>query len=411
MADDFRIQRYRSADRDCVFALLRAAYSDDFATRLIRQWDWKYDSHPSNREAEQARRINHEKLEPFIIKTYSAETLTEWGLSLDQLDALPDDAPYVLLLKDADKVVAMEGSLPQAFLVNGTRQLVSVQCDLAVHPDYRGRGLSMKLLLRIALEHGLTMSWSNLNSRRVGMGWPGKVSRQRSLSPTSRWGYVRVVPLVKPIDWAYLAHRATGIRLLGNAAAAVAAGARRLRSTLGKTPALPGVEVFQAESFDSRIDDLWHRASREHPVIGVRDQSYLNWRFGARPDASYIRLIATRGSNIIGYLVFRIAEQEGERWGYIVDFLVEANDTSVFELMLLDAEQRMTREGVKGVVCVIAMPPLRGELRRQGFYPAFFRTPAYLGGSVTSPDPDLKVYAEVRKWFVTSGDGDVEMSF
>src|ERR1035441_3220587 len=115
MADDFRIQRYRSADRDCVFALLRAAYSDDFATRLIRQWDWKYDSHPSNREAEQARRINHEKLEPFIIKTYSAETLTEWGLSLDQLDALPDDAPYVLLLKDGDKVVAMEGALPQAF--------------------------------------------------------------------------------------------------------------------------------------------------------------------------------------------------------------------------------------------------------------------------------------------------------
>jgi hypothetical protein len=34
-----------------VFDLVRVAFSADFADRLIRQWDWKYDSHPLKREA------------------------------------------------------------------------------------------------------------------------------------------------------------------------------------------------------------------------------------------------------------------------------------------------------------------------------------------------------------------------
>src|SRR5690349_4621324 len=99
MTDEFRIQRYSPADRPGVFELLKSAYSEDFADRLIRQWDWKYDSHPSNREAEHERRANRERLWPFIIKNYSADTLTQWGVTLGELERLPEDAPYVLLLK------------------------------------------------------------------------------------------------------------------------------------------------------------------------------------------------------------------------------------------------------------------------------------------------------------------------
>jgi hypothetical protein len=316
----------------------------------------------------------------------------------------------MLLLKDGDRVIAMQGALPQPFLINGTRQLVSIGCDTAVHPDYRGRKLSLPLMLRMALEHGLTFGWSNPKSLSVWAGWLKRLLRQKRHNPASRWGYVRVVPLVKPIDWAFVTSRATGVGLLGKVAAGAAAGIRRVKGGPGKTPS-HGIAVFQTESFDDRIDDLWRRCAAEHPVIGVRDRNYLNWRFCARPDASYTRLVATRGSEIIGYLVYRIAEQEGARWGYLVDFLVEGNDAAIFDTMLRNAEERMIKEGVKGIVCVIARPPYREALRRSGFFPALFRTPAFLGGSVTSPDPNLKIYGEVRKWFVTAGDGDVDMSF
>jgi hypothetical protein len=412
MPADFRIQRYCDADRDGVFALVRVSYSDEFANRLIRQWDWKYDSHPANFEAEEARRNNRENLWPFIVKTYSPETMEQWGVTtLEGFDPPTPGAPYLLLVKDGDKVIAMQGALPQAFLVNGTRQLVSIGCDSAVHPDYRGRKTSLPLMLRMALEHGFTFGWSNPKSASVWMKWVRRALREKRDTPGSKWGYVRVPPFVKPIDWGYLTSRTTGIQLLGDAVAVVSDGARRVKNKFRKAPSLPGVAVFQTESFDDRMDNLWHRCAPEHPVIGVRDRNYLSWRFDARPDASYARLLATRGANVIGYLVFRVAEQEGVRWGYLVDFLVEANDRTVFEMMLHDAEDRMIRAGVKGIVCVIARPPYREVLRRRGFYPALFRTPAFLGGSVTSPEPNLRIYGEVKKWFVTAGDGDVDMSF
>jgi hypothetical protein len=122
-------------------------------------------------------------------------------------------------------------------------------------------------------------------------------------------------------------------------------------------------------------------------------------------------VVAARGRNLIGYLIFRIAEQEGARWGHIVDFLVEGNDLVVFELMLSDAEGRMAVAGVKGIVCVAAMGPFRLALRRYGFFPAVLRIPTFMGGSATTLDEQLKTYGNVKKWFATAGDGDLEMAF
>ena len=39
-----------------MFALLREAFSEQYAQHLMQIWNWKYDSHPLNREAEKTRR-------------------------------------------------------------------------------------------------------------------------------------------------------------------------------------------------------------------------------------------------------------------------------------------------------------------------------------------------------------------
>jgi hypothetical protein len=172
------------------------------------------------------------------------------------------------------------------------------------------------------------------------------------------------------------------------------------------------VDIIEVESFDARFNQLWKRCATAHDVIAVRDPNYLNWRFGARPDASYTCLAAVRGSAVIGYLVCRIVERKGAPWGYIVDFLCEGGgSTSVFGSLLTRAEELMTRAGAKSLICVIAQEPFRSVLRRAGFYPAVLGSLSFLGGSVTSADPRLNVYAELSKWFVTVGDGDAELSF
>ena len=412
MPENFSLRRYTDADRAAVLNLMRVAISEQYAQHLSHIWDWKYDSHPLNREMEEVRYLNRHKLLGDLESTGLAPVVASWGISTQEFPPYRDGAPYILLLRENRRIAAMMGCLPQAFLIKGRRFLISAGCDMAVHPDYRGKSLSMLASTRMALDHGLTLGWSNETSRRVGERFARKTLRQWRSKTTSSWGRMRVVALVKPIDWNYMLHRTTNVNLPGNIAAVVAAGAQRVNNPFGKAEPALGLEVFRLESFDERIDDLWRRASQEHSVIGIRDSAYLNWRFNSRPDASYVAIAAAdREGKILGYLVYRIIEQDGARWGYIVDFLSAGDPSGTFALMVRRAEEMMSRDEVKAIVCFIAKAPYRQVLRRAGFYPSVFGTRSYVGGAIIKEDLSLRPFAEVQKWFITMSDGDAEMVF
>ena len=411
MSEDFTIRRYAEADRPRVFELIRAAVSEQYANHLMRIWDWKYDSHPLNREADRARRTYLRASWDEVVAALSVELMKQWGVSLDDLGGLPETAPYVLLLEQGNRLAAMTAALPQAFLINGERHLVCSSCDSAVHPDFRGSSLSMRISIRMSVEHGLIQGWSNKSSIAVGKRFSRKNYNQWRHRTNATWRTMRVVPLVKPIDWSYMVHRSTNINLPGHIAAAVATGAQRVAAPFGKPTPAADIDVFRLENFDSRIDDLWRRASREHSVIAIRDSAYLNWRFNGRPDATYVCLAAADGSNLLGYLVYRMVEQDGARWAYIVDFLTEGDPASTFALLVARAEELMMRDGAKAIVCFIAKAPFRQALRRAGFYPSVFGTRSYLTGAVITEDLRLQPFAEIQKWFVSMADGDAEMIF
>ena len=414
MSDELRVQRYTDADRAGVVDLMRDAFSEDYAQHLDAMWDWKYGAHPLNREAEQVRRANHDRMWSNLTQNYSEDIRAQWGLTLDDLNPVPDDAPYVLLLKDGDKVAAMEGSLPRAILINGERHLASIGCDLAVHPNYRGRQLSMRLAIRTMSEHRLALGWYNTSSWASTGQWQKKTApalRQIAHPNPPASGKIRLVALVKPIDWPYMLERATGIRLPASIAALAGAGANRISALRTKQVVMPGVEVFKLEIFDSRFDDLWQRCSHEHQVIGIRDREYLNWRFNSRPDGSYICLAAACGMQIIGYLVYRIVERDGGRSGYIVDFLAEGEPNLAFAILVSHAEDLMVWAGVQSIVCLIAKATYRRVLHQAGFYPAVRGVRSYVTAEVSVPDAQVGVYADLPKWFLTMADGDAEMAF
>jgi hypothetical protein len=406
MSDEFRMLRYTPADQRGVFELMRAAVSEKYAHHLVDQWNWKYDSHPLNTAAERARKAYRVKILPRLLATYPPEVLASWGVSLDEFDPIPDDAPYILLLKDGARVIAMVGTFPQEFLIAGTPQLVTIGCDSAVHPDYRGKFLSMRLTMRLATEHHLVATWSNRSTEKVRTTWR---KRNASQAPANHPGPVRmrVVALVKPLDWSYMVHRATGVGLPRAIAKVMTSGAYRAgtRTRLASS----GVDVFRMESFDHRIDDLWRRASLEHEVIAIRDANYLNWRFNSRPEVIYQCLAATRGDNLIGYLIYRIVEQDGAPWGYIVDFLAQGDPSGAFAMLLERAEELMLREGVKSIVCSMAKASFRRVLRRAGFYPAVFGEPLIMTAGITQPGADRSAFVELPSWFVTMADGDAEV--
>ena len=174
---------------------------------------------------------------------------------------------------------------------------------------------------------------------------------------------------------------------------------------------MQGIRIQEARSFDDRMDSLWSSARDDYAVIGVSNCRYLNWRFVARPDASYSYLIALRENDIVGYLVFRLADRDGMRCGYIVDYLVEKQSAALFSLLLQETEQQMTHGGAKAIICAIAPAGYRSTLWRYGFYAARLGTTPNLEAGVHAVDPALKLFADLSQWFVTMGDGNLEPSY
>ncbi len=50
-------------------------------------------------------------------------------------------------------------------------------------------------------------------------------------------------------------------------------------------------QIRRVERFDSSVDGLWRRCKQNLPLAIIRDSRYLNWRYAACPDRSYILLL------------------------------------------------------------------------------------------------------------------------
>ncbi len=356
--DSFNIARYDERDRDEVFALLRETLPPPASERLMRQWDWKYDRNPFN----------------------------------------PDGRPYILLLKDGPRLIAMLGTLPLRAAINGVERYVSHSCDWVLRAEYRNRGTGRPLVHRLRTERPLRFSWQNALS-------------YRSLRH-SRGTYARLLPLIKPLDIGRLVTQVTGSRTLGRGSAALVAATRRVTSALTRDTADAPIRITQLTSFDERFDDLWRRVHPHYPVIVVRDRAYLQWRFGQRPDVSYLILGALRGAELAGYLILRAGEVDDERLGFLVDFLVEPGGTRTLTALVRAAVEWLRRDGAKAISCRASAAAHRCTLYTHGFLPFFWGPPGYAHAVAETALPaDARSFEDLRHWYLTMGDGDLEMAF
>jgi hypothetical protein len=266
-----------------------------------------------------------------------------------------------------------------------------------IHPDYRGQGLSRQIVRQYMTDHPIRFAWLN------------EVS-QKTVAPLSTSRYARLVFLFRLMDFSQVIYKTTGNRLLRCWSSLFTSAAQRFTHVLHRRPSPPGVTITQVAKFDQRVDSFWERISRNYPVIIVRNQSYLNWRFVRRPDAKYTLLAATRGDNLVGYIVLRVIEKFGIQCGYLTDFLVEGRSSSLLRYLIYKTIAYLRNERTEFIICLATMQFFRQTLYRMGFIPWWLK-PKYFYPCLALPDPELQVFRDSRQWYLTMGDGDLEMSF
>jgi len=348
------LHRYCASDRDEVLDFLREVAPPEAGARMIAQWPWKYETNPFT----------------------------------------PPEGPVIDFLRVGPKMVSLLAGFSLAD-VDGRSS--NTRGRVVAHGwsilNYRGRNLWRQVKSVRQTDPPVQIGWSRL---------PARVSNNVNfLSDPVR-------PLLRILDSGPLVALLTRSRRLASIASAVSKGVRIATAAFG-TRRDRRDAVVRLESFDDRADSLWERARRPESAMVVRDHRYLNWRYCQRPDATYSLYAFEHERRLDGFLVARAATYRDMRWGYLVDFLAPENSRDVLRALISTAVDDFRQLGVAAVSCFATDPATRGALFRSGFFPAPQRKPIRFVHLVRKRD-DLAKFRAVKPWYLTMGDGDLEMA-
>lgn len=355
MGEDPVRHQYRSSDRPELFEFLRESLSTDDSDRLIKQWSWRYEASPFN----------------------------------------PVEGPSIDIIRIGSKLAALVAGFRVKMSMGGIECFGESRGVWLVHPRHRGHHLWRRVLTVQAPDTPILFGWSRV---------PGRAAVD------DKWVVERITPMLRVLDLRSLIKHFTNSRWLSAIGGGVSAALRLAGQLPGHTRGDRSHLVVRLSSFDDRVDTTFERARRAHLAMVVRDHRYLNWRYCQRPDATYMLFGAESGSELSGFLVARAGERQGVPLGYLVDFLAPATSGEVLSSLVGQAHDEFRGIGVAAVVCYATGPVVRHTLFRYGFFPFRQRRPMQFNRSILPGRNDLAKFAALRNWYVTMGDGDLEMA-
>jgi len=301
-----------------------------------------------------------------------------------------------LVLEIEGRVAAYEGIMPFRFSVSGEDVDGFIYHDTMVDPEMRGRGLGkrfVKSILEACPEFSVAV-WMNAPNMRVfeRCGW---------LPVDSLPTYVRGYTIRNMVK--------TRLPVFNHAAEASVGALAGLLYRLEKSLSdysFRGYDVGIVESFDERVDALFHAVRREFPFIAFRTGDVLNWKFMDSPSCRFVRMICSRGTELQGYLVFRVRDShDGRRIATVYDFLCPPRRIDVFLALMRRAVIEIERQRPDTLEVLCTDRRFAGALKRLMFVRARDNPGAlkYIHAESADPPPGI---GRGENWFFTFGDGD-----
>ncbi|HZK84969.1 MAG TPA: GNAT family N-acetyltransferase [Desulfosporosinus sp.] len=186
-------------------------------------------------------------------------------------------------------------------------------------------------------------------------------------------------------------------------------------------------EVYSFTAFNlSEVNAFWANVHHKYPIMGIRDEDYLRWRYFDIPLRDY-QIYGVRQKNsskLLGYIVGRCTEVDGMSSGMIVDFLFdpkhpatgrllvhrllnffkENNMELAGSLMLPHTEESQALKAEGFFTCPKALEPQPFPVVYRRFNPSVGEGDVQKNGVEID---DLDSLLELKRWFLTMGDYDV----
>jgi GNAT superfamily N-acetyltransferase len=232
---------------------------------------------------------------------------------------------------DGDRIVGVNHSYPIRIKIGDGIHASSFAADTAVQADYRGLGISVKMIeqgIRSRQEKGTKFTYFvTRHPRLIRMN-----SKRYPIFPRSITNLVRI----RDIDYhleAMPMDRANLLKLGFKGAKLMNKLKHRSEKNVSGS-----IRVSDVESFDERIDLLWDKVALECDFSMERRREYLNWRYCDPRSGGFTIRLAAEGGDIVGYSVMRINKYNKEYpIGYIVDIFAPPRRLDILNALASDA--------------------------------------------------------------------------
>jgi GNAT superfamily N-acetyltransferase len=306
----------------------------------------------------------------------------------------PDGKAFIYIVEDRNKMVGHFADIRRRFSVQGEVVLGTLSLDLMVHPDYWRRGIFEAMgnygAQRVKQENGLILTAFPI--------------RPETISGLKKIGWKEVVKLpvlVCPIRFHGILNRYFHFLPLSLLLGGIARFFYFLFFGWKKRRELEEIEIERVDKLDDQINGFWQKALSLFPIIGIRNQNYLTWRYLQHPTRNYTIYQAKENGEMKGYIVLRKVELLNFNSAVIVDLL--AMDEGTLLTLVDRGIQHSRQEGADLLGFMVPQGhPYYKILRKKGFLrsPKIFQFMVY-------PHSDRKIFLSPEKWYVTWGDTDV----
>jgi len=362
------VRNYTKEDKPAILDLFAVCWNEEKREMSLACWEWLYERNP-NTDPEQ---------------------------------------PVIFILEEEGMVTGSVSCVPTKLMVEGVIYTFHWVMDYMVHPKHRG-GMKGFYLAREVLK---------LSASTLGSGFPIQKTVPIWLRAGKMVGVDEVGafgPMVLPLDARYVLQRKSlnpVLSFAANLAFKPAMAVQRLFRGL-RAPRDAGITVAEVHRFDQESSDFFARVGPGYPIIVVRNDAYLNWRFCNYPGRRYTKLIARDDNGTLrGYLVLRtVIKHNGIREGLVVDLLAERYDEAAIRALMREALVIFRRERcdvAKGLEFYI--PDMREMMTRLGFLHHPVKQHYLIFYNEICPDIPKSFFRNQANWYITRNFADQEIN-
>ena len=364
----YKIRAFIESDRKKIIQDFSLTKSPVQAQGLNDAWDWFYSQNPLLEHPEYGSYAK--SLKNIVLECTETETGKQYPVGF----------------------VAM---IPNLLQTNDTEAIGTWSVDMYVLPEHRGQSLRLVLALRKASPLGVILGVKGAAlAVETKMGW----EKVGASDP-----FVIRFPTVKMLR--HLLGKSKVPPFLINASYPISRLIYKLTTKIiFKTPRIGnGIRIEKVERFGDEVDLLWNEIRKDFKILTKRDSAYLNWKFADNPMSTFDMFEFYENERIKGFLILKITNKEGFKWGQIIEFFSSPNDLGVINSMSAFTVNHFQSNNCDLATVIGLLQNHRESLKQHGFM-KFKYDPNFI---VKVDDKSRKDYfLDPDNWFISFGDSD-----